>query len=120
MVNDSTFSNKIKQWLPVDEDHAAKPTHISCSGGVWLVHNDPKENTTYVGNGKKKMTKFRSSTSNDNDSDSDSNTVDIRTIVAYDLASNLQKVQEKCGRTVLESHAPRHVRPGIVVEERFT
>uniref|UniRef100_A0A7S4AFX1 Uncharacterized protein n=1 Tax=Pseudo-nitzschia australis TaxID=44445 RepID=A0A7S4AFX1_9STRA len=118
--NDNTplLSSKIKQWLPVDEDYAAKPTHLSCSGGVWLVHNDPKENTTYVGNGKKKMTKFRSSTNNDKDNDS--NAVDVRTTIADDLASNLQKVQEKCGRTVLESHAPRHVRPGIVVEERFT
>ena len=112
----NTLSDEIRQWLPVDEDYAAKPTHLSCSGGVWLVHNDPQKNTTYVGNGKKKMTKFRSSTSNDDDSSA----VDVRTTIADDLASNLQKVQEKCGRTVVESYALRHVRPGIVVEERFT
>eukprot|EP00536_Pseudo-nitzschia_multiseries_P018448 jgi/Psemu1/293509/fgenesh1_pg.2541_\ len=69
----SFLARTISGWLPTDKDYAAKPTHLSCSGGVWLVHTDASTNTTY----------------------------------------------EKCGRTVKESHALMHVRPGIVVEERF-
>ena len=99
-------SRELLRWLPKDSDYAAKPTHLSCSGGVWLVHNNVSTNTTYVGNGKKKMKAFQKD--------------DARQEIATDLSSNLQIVQEKCGRTVLESHALRHVRPGIVVEERFT
>jgi len=104
----SLIAGELIRWLPTDVDYAAKPTHLSCSGGVWLVHTDGATNTTYVGNGKKKMKAYEGGTD------------DPRDEIARDLSSNLQIVQEKCGRTVLESHALRHVKPGIVVEERFT
>ena len=104
--------------LPTDVDYAAKPTHLSCSGGVWLVHKDKATNTTYVGNGKKKMKAW--SANNNIKSNNKSTNSDERKEIAQDLSSNLQKVQEKCGRSVVESYALRHVRPGIVVEERFT
>ncbi|VEU33317.1 unnamed protein product [Pseudo-nitzschia multistriata] len=101
------LSEALRKRLPETGDYVAKPTHLSCSGGVWLVHNDPSENTTHVGNGKKPMAVFEGSG-------------DVRDTIAGDLAENLGRVQEKCGRTVRESYALRHVRPGIVVEERFT
>ncbi len=104
------LTEELLKWLPTDLDYAAKPTHLSCSGGVWLVHNDLETNTTYVGNGKKKMKVANPK----------STVTDVRKEIAEDLSQNLQKVQEKCGRTVIESYALRHVRPGIVVEERFT
>jgi len=103
-----SLSSEILRWLPTDHDYVAKPTHLSCSGGVWLVYNDIGNNLTYVGNGKKEMKTH------------DVDDVDARTIIANDLAINLNKVQEKCGRTVIESYALRHVKPGIVIEERFT
>jgi hypothetical protein len=108
----SYLSNEIERWLPKDKDYAAKPTHLSCSGGVWIIHNDiSKQNntiTTYVGNGKKKMEPHYNTPES------------ITTIIANDISINLNKVQEKCGRTVLESYALRNVKPGVVVEERFT
>lgn len=111
------LTEELLKWLPTDLDYAAKPTHLSCSGGVWLVHNDLVTNTTYVGNGKKKMKVFGEVSKNTHP---ESTVTDVRKEIAEDLSQNLQKVQEKCGRTVIESYALRHVRPGIVVEERFT
>ena len=110
------LTEEVLKSLPTDLDYAAKPTHLSCSGGVWLVHNDLATNTAYVGNGKKKMKVFELS----KNSNPESTVIDVRKEIAEDLSQNLQKVQEKCGRTVIESYALRHVRPGIVVEERFT
>jgi len=72
-----------------------------------------------VGNGKKKMKAFVQ-TDDHKKTDGGSSPFDLRNQIAEDLSKNLQKVQEKCGSTVLESYALRHVRPGIVVEERFT
>jgi len=128
------YAQEIVRWLPTDADYVAKPTHLSCSGGVWLVHPDRHQNMTYVGNGKKVMQPYttnqkkqKKNNSNNKKNDGTPNTEhhneeeeELRTIIAHDLAHNLQKVQEKCGRTVLESYALRHVQPGIVIEERFT
>ena len=143
-MEQTLVAQELLRWLPADLDYAAKPTHLSCSGGVWLVHNDLATNTTYVGNGKKKMKAYvaggsttipptdkQSKTKHKKDEISRnhyhsggtaivSTSDDPRHEIAEDLSFNLQKVQEKCGRTVLESYALRHVRPGIVVEERFT
>jgi hypothetical protein len=125
----SLVAQELLRWLPTDLDYAAKPTHLSCSGGVWLVHNNIGTNTTYVGNGKKKLKAFvaggPTTTTTDKQNNNHSGGIvstsdDPRHQIAEDLSTNLQKVQEKCGRTVLESYALRHVRPGIVVEERFT
>ena len=124
----SSLSNKIEQYLPKDQDYAAKPTHLSCSGGVWIIHNDIPNNITYVGNGKKKMVPHNTDTvttdidSTDSSKLSESKSIpsSITTIIANDIAQNLNKVQDKCGSTVLESHALRNVKPGVVVEERFT
>jgi hypothetical protein len=41
-------------------------------------------------------------------------------VIAKDLAEKLQKVQEYCGSRVKESLALVNVKPGIVMEERFT
>ncbi len=126
---ETLLAQEVLKWLPSDMDYAAKPTHLSCSGGVWLVHNDMATNTTYIGNGKKKMKVFKEASSSSTTSststtkssrEKDSKSADVRKEIAEDLSQNLQKVQEKCGRTVIESYALRHVRPGIVVEERFT
>ena len=112
------YAQEIVRWLPTEADYVAKPTHLSCSGGVWLVHPDRHQNITYVGNGKKIMQPY--TTTNQKKKNTNEEEEDVRTIIANDLAHNLQKVQEKCGRTVLESYALRHVQPGIVIEERFT
>jgi hypothetical protein len=116
---EAIVAQELLKWLPTDLDYAAKPTHLSCSGGVWLVHNDLQTNTTYVGNGKKKMKAFVQ-TGDHKKTDGGSSPFDLRNQITEDLSKNLEKVQEKCGSTVLESYALRHVRPGIVVEERFT
>ena len=89
--------------LPVGKDYAAKPTHLSCAGGVWLTKT--VGNTTFIGNGKKPM------------KENPEFSIDL---LASDLAKQLQKVQKSCGRRVNESLALQNVRPGIVVEERFT
>mmetsp|Transcript_27569 Transcript_27569/g.60688 ORF Transcript_27569/g.60688 Transcript_27569/m.60688 type:complete len:484 (-) Transcript_27569:145-1596(-) len=93
----------LQKLLPVRKDYAAKPTHLSCAGGVWLTKT--VGNTTFVGNGKKPFKKVPD--------------FDV-SLVAKDLAKQLQKVQESCGRRVPESLALRNTKPGIVVEERFT
>ena len=120
----SSLSNKIERYLPKDQDYAAKPTHLSCSGGVWIIHNDLPNNITYVGNGKKKMVPHNTNTDSTTKSKlsklSKSIPSSITTIIANDIAQNLNKVQDKCGSTVLESYALRNVKPGVVVEERFT
>ena len=89
--------------LPIGRDYAAKPTHLSCAGGVWLTKN--VGNTTFIGNGKKQM------------EENPDFSIDL---VAKDLAGQLQIVQESCGKSVKESIALQRVKPGIVVEERFT
>ncbi|OEU14551.1 hypothetical protein FRACYDRAFT_241098 [Fragilariopsis cylindrus CCMP1102] len=89
--------------LPIGIDYAAKPTHLSCAGGVWLTKNIG--NTTFIGNGKKQM------------EENPDFSIDL---VAKDLAGQLQIVQESCGKSVKESIALQRVTPGIVVEERFT
>ena len=89
--------------LPVGKDYAAKPTHLSCAGGVWLTKT--VGNTTFIGNGKKPM------------KENPDFSIDL---IAKDLAKQLQKVQKSCGRRVTESLALQNVRPGVVVEERFT
>lgn len=89
--------------LPIKKDYAAKPTHLSCAGGVWLTKN--VGNTTFIGNGKKQM------------KENPDFTIDL---VAKDLAGQLQIVQESCGKSVKESIALQHVKPGIVIEELFT
>jgi hypothetical protein len=89
--------------LPIGKDYAAKPTHLSCAGGVWLTKN--VGNTTFIGNGKKQM------------KENPDFSIDL---VAKDLAGQLQIVQESCGKSVKESIALQRVKPGIVVEERFT
>lgn len=89
--------------LPIGIDYAAKPTHLSCAGGVWLTKT--VGNTTFIGNGKKPM------------KESPEFSTDL---VSRDLAKQLQKVQKSCGRRVPESLALQNVRPGVVVEERFT
>ena len=89
--------------LPIGKDYAAKPTHLSCAGGVWLTKN--VGNTTFIGNGKKQM------------EENPDFSIDL---VAKDLAGQLQIVQESCGKSVKESIALQRVKPGIVVEERFT
>ncbi|OEU11083.1 hypothetical protein FRACYDRAFT_246188 [Fragilariopsis cylindrus CCMP1102] len=98
------------------DNYAAKPTHLSCSGGVWIIHNDIQNNITYVGNGKKKMVPHNTNPAPKLSKSSSS----ITTIIANDISQNLNKVQDKCGSTVLESYALRNVKPGVVVEERFT
>jgi len=89
--------------LPVGRDYAAKPTHLSCSGGVWLTKT--VGNATFIGNGKTPM------------EENPDFSIDL---IARDLAKQLQKVQKSCGRRVMESLALQNVRPGVVVEERFT
>lgn len=95
--------NALLKMLPIGKDYAAKPTHLSCAGGVWLTKN--VGNTTFIGNGKKPM------------KENPEFSIDL---IARDLAKQLQKVQKSCGRRVNESLALQNVRPGIVVEERFT
>jgi len=95
--------NALLKLLPQRKDYAAKPTHLSCAGGVWLTKN--VGNTTFIGNGKKPM------------KENPEFSIDL---IAQDLAKQLQKVQKSCGRRVNESLALQNVRPGIVVEERFT
>jgi hypothetical protein len=89
--------------LPLGKDYAAKPTHLSCAGGVWLTKT--VGNATFIGNGKKPM------------KENPDFSIDL---IAQDLAKQLQKVQKSCGRRVMESLALQNVKPGIVVEERFT
>lgn len=91
---------------PLGVDFAAKPTHLSCSGGVWLTKHEASSNTTYIGNGKQKM-----------------KAVDDRFglhQVAASLTDSLYTVQELCAGKIPESWALQHVRPGILVDERFT
>jgi len=89
--------------LPIGKDYAAKPTHLSCAGGVWLTKN--VGNTTFIGHGKKQM------------KENPDFSIDV---IAKDLARQLQKVGTSCGKSVEESIALQRVKPGIVVEERFT
>ena len=86
------------------KDYVAKPTHLSCAGGVWLT-KVINETIYYVGNGKQPMSPYANFT------------IDV---IATDLAKQLQKVQTSCGRSVKESIALQRVQPGIVIEERFT
>ncbi|VEU43095.1 unnamed protein product [Pseudo-nitzschia multistriata] len=97
-----TQQASLEALLPVGRDYAAKPTHLSCAGGVWLTKT--VGNTTLVGHGKKPFAEMPGFG---------------RALVAGDLADRLQTVQESCGRRVPESLALRRVKPGVVVEERF-
>ena len=110
VANDRSLSSQediqreaLLDLLPVGKDYAAKPTHLSCAGGVWLTKT--VGNTTFIGNGKKPM--------------SENPDFSIK-LIADDLAKQLQKVQKSCGRRVMESLALQNVKPGIVIEERFT
>ncbi|KAL3923158.1 MAG: hypothetical protein SGILL_001817 [Bacillariaceae sp.] len=95
-------TTEIQALLPEKSDYVAKPTHLSCSGGVWLTKS--VGNKTYVGNGKKPMKE-----------DAEFTTLNI----ANDLAHNLQKVMTTCGSRP-ESVALQNVKPGIMVEERYS
>lgn len=86
-------------------DYAAKPTHLSCSGGVWLVKRLLHNDTTLVGHGKKPFQVLHD--------------FDVSQI-ASSLVEDLQKTQRICGRRQPESIALQNVKPGILVEERFT
>eukprot|EP00977_Amphora_coffeiformis_P018354 scaffold6420_cov168-Amphora_coffeaeformis.AAC.32 len=94
----------ILKLLPdIGIDFAAKPTHLSCSGGVWL----PKHvgATTYIGNGKKKF--------------QPANDFSMAQL-ASSLTDSLETVQELCGGKIPESWALQKVHPGILIDERFT
>jgi hypothetical protein len=96
-------TNEILGLLPRDKDFCAKPTHLSCSGGVWLTKK--VGNTTYIGNGKALMQEDQKF-SNYN--------------IARDLADNLKRVMKICGSKNKESIALQTVKAGIMAEERFT
>ena len=106
MSPEEQHQEALLELLPVGKDFAAKPTHLSCAGGIWLTKNIGDR--TFIGNGKKPMTES-----------TDISTDSISNMIAKDLAKQLQKVQNSCGSRVMESTALQNVRPGIVVEERF-
>ena len=95
--------------LPMDLDFVAKPTHLSCSGGVWLTKT--VNGTLFLGNGKQK---FKPVTNNDHTIDT------TRQNIAKDLVKSLHTVQEKCAGKIPESWALQNVHPGVFIEDRFT
>lgn len=104
-VKPKQLQRAIAKYLPpLTVDFAAKPSHLSCAGGVWLTKTVGK--TTFLGHGKKI---FEAADNNFSE-----------TVIALDLAEQLEKVQEYCGSRVKESLALVNVQPGILVEERFT
>jgi hypothetical protein len=93
----------ILKHLPPESDYAAKPTHLSCSGGVWLTKYDASSGTTLISHGTKPFQleagfKLRR--------------------IAESLAKDLHE-SPQCGRQ-LESWALENVKPGVMIEERFT
>jgi len=97
----------ILDQLPRNRDYAAKPTHLSCSGGVWLTKTTggPNKNTTmFITHGTKP---FQAADNN----------FELKQI-ADSLAQDLHE-GPRCGK-VQESWALENVKPGVMIEERFT
>ena len=98
-------------------DFVAKPTHLSCSGGVWIKKH-AANGTVLVAHGKQPMAMVQ-----DNSNQTTTTTQDMSLLVlqkiATSLAQDLYKQQDKCGKRVLESWGLQQVRPGFVVEERY-
>ncbi|KAL7576878.1 hypothetical protein ACA910_006644 [Epithemia clementina (nom. ined.)] len=92
---------EIKKLLPVNYSYAAKPTHKSMSLGTWLVDH----------NGDDATTRFTTKAAELTDEDGTFNA----TACAASLAQGLH---EKCDDW--ESWALKNVRPGFVVEERWS
>ncbi|KAL7576877.1 hypothetical protein ACA910_006643 [Epithemia clementina (nom. ined.)] len=92
---------EIKKQLPVNYSYAAKPTHKSMSLGTWLVDH----------NGDDATTRFTTKAVELTDEDGTFNA----TACAASLAQGLH---EKCNDW--ESWALKNVRPGFVVEERWS
>lgn len=92
----------ILKHLPENSDFAAKPTHLSCSGGVWLTKYDADTNTTLISHGTKPFKKKKGFQLQD---------------IADSLAKDLHE-GPRCGSQI-ESWALENVKPGVMVEERF-
>ncbi|CAB9521537.1 expressed unknown protein [Seminavis robusta] len=90
------------------QDFAAKPTHLSCSAGVWLAKTDPATNKTHISHGTKT---FQDTGGTDDVANVMNEVVDS---LANDLHSGI-----RCGKQK-ESWALENVKPGIMVEERYT
>ena len=96
----------ITNTIPSGVDFAAKPTHLSCAGGVWLTKKFTSvsdENTTWVSHGTKKFEKVEKFNVDE---------------VAASLARDLHE-GPRCG-SQRESWALENVKPGVLIEERFT
>ena len=98
----------ILDQLPRKRDYAAKPTHLSCSGGVWLTKTTSggsnKNTTMFITHGTKP---FQAA----------DNHFELKQI-ADSLARDLHE-GPRCGK-VTESWALENVKPGVMIEERFT
>jgi hypothetical protein len=91
-------ANAIKKLLPKNIDYAAKPSHMSCSKGIYLVKYDPKTGISHLGE-------------NGHEIEDDLDENEIATGVA-------RKLHERAHNR--DSYAARKVSsPGIVIEERF-
>lgn len=88
----------IKTMLPQESNYAAKPSHTSCSDGVWLVKHE--DGVTKVAAGGHLM------------KEADDDALDK---IALSLAESLHE-----DARALESIALKTVAHGFVVEERFT
>lgn len=84
-------------------DFVAKPTHLSCSGGVWLTKHNVISDTTLISHGTKPFQSEKG--------------FKLRKI-AESLAKELH-VGPQCGRQ-FESWALENVNPGVMIEESFT
>lgn len=83
-------------------DFVAKPSHLSCSGGVWLTKR--RNNVTWINHGKSDWKR------------QDNHVLDN---ITNSLQKSLDTIQTKCGPRVRESWALQNVQPGILVEELF-
>ena len=89
----------IRKLLPTDRSYAAKPTHKSCSSGVWLV-SQRDGRTPRVSRGGHHL-------EHDNDFEGGGR-------IALSLAENLHKKGAS-----FESRALLRVKAGILIEERY-
>lgn len=87
----------IRTMMPQESNYAAKPSHTSCSDGVWLVKHD--NGVTKVALGGHVMT------------EADDNSLKR---IAKSLSKNLHESARD-----LESFALKNASPGLVIEERF-
>ena len=96
----------IRKLLPLDgTDYCAKPTHTSYSDGVWLVKNEIKAD-------KDSITQYVSTAGHGFEKEPRNN---VRETVAASLAKSIHEPARS-----FESWGLKNVKPGIVVEERYT